>query len=456
MGRVSSVVILISLVSALEGTDFYQCGRTSLDKKEGYDAVAGEFPHMCSIYLVHNGFNVFLGGASLVSPDKLITLASAVKEYKASEGICQKEIGPQFDLFVDCGSLDLQNLDEEGEQNRKVTGVLIHPDFNEKSLINDVAVLIVGEEFEYNERVGPVCLPDPGDHVEPATECLASGHGKSEDGQFGFFSNKLKKVTLPIWSSEECQKTLNNKYFQPNHSISWRTHESFLCAGGEEMQDTCEGDGGGPLVCYSKSLTPPSPSQSKDTPDNDPVFSSESNDVNDPVFSSESNEVNDPVFSSESSDESSFSQSEVDIFGDGSNDVSSDAFDLRETGPDDKPYLIQYGVTAWGIGCAMPGIPSVYSSLASPAIRCWLEQVINCQLGPQSEKTSDFDFDLRTKSEPEPRLDQCGGWLASTSGKKVTDCGCKLKTNTDNNIGDQYDLRGGTEFDLRTAYVDRK
>jgi len=432
MGRVSSVVILISLVSALEGTDFDQCGRTSLDKKEGYDAVAGEFPHMCSIYLVHNGFNVFLGGASLVSPDKLITLASAVKEYKASEGICQKEIGPQFDLFVDCGSLDLQNVDEEGEQNRKVTGVLIHPDFNEKSLINDVAVLIVGEEFEYNERVGPVCLPDPGDHVEPATECLASGHGKSEDGQFGFFSNKLKKVTLPIWSSEECQKTLNNKYFQPNHSISWRTHESFLCAGGEEMQDTCEGDGGGPLVCYSKSLTSPPPSQSQDTPDYDPVFPA-----------SEYEDVNDPVFSSESSDE-------IDIFGDGSSDVSPDAFDLRGTGsPDDKPFLIQYGVTAWGIGCAMPGIPSVYSSLAYPAIRCWLEQVINCQLGPQSEKTSDY-FDLRTT---EPRLDQCGGWLASTSGKKVTDCGCKLKTNTDNNIGDQYDLRG-TEIDLRT--VDRK
>jgi len=418
---------------------------------------------MCSIYLVHNGFNVFLGGASLVSPDKLITLASAVKEYKVSEEICQKEIGPQFDFFVDCGSLDLQNLDEEGEQNRKVTGVLIHPDFNEKSLINDVAVLIVGEEFEYNERVGPVCLPDPGDHVKPATECLASGHGKSGDGQFGFFSTKLKKVTLPIWSSDECQKTLNKEYFQPNHSISWRTHESFLCAGGEEMQDTCEGDGGGPLVCYSKSLKAPPPSQSRDTPDNDPVFpaesddvndpvfSSESNEVNDPVFSSESNEVNDPVFSSESSDENIFSQSEVDIFGDGSNDVNPDDIDLRETGtPDDEPYLIQYGVTAWGIGCAMPGIPSVYSSLASPAIRCWLEQVISCQLGPQSEKSSDY-FDLRTDSVPS--LNQCGGWLATTSGKKVTDCGCRLNTNTDNNIGDQYDLRG-TEFDLRT--VDRK
>lgn len=451
------------MVSTLEGTDFFQCGRTSLDKEEGYDAVAGEFPHMCSIYLVHNGFNVFLGGASLVSPDKLITLASAVKKYKVSEEICQKEIGPQFDLFVDCGSLDLQNLDEEGEQNRKVTGVLIHPDFNEKSLINDVAVLIVGEEFEYNERVGPVCLPDPGDHVKPATECLASGHGKSGDGQFGFFSTKLKKVTLPIWSSDECQKTLNKEYFQPNHSISWRTHESFLCAGGEEMQDTCEGDGGGPLVCYSKSLKAPPPSQSRDTPDNDPVFpaesddvndpvfSSESNEVNDPVFSSESNEVNDPVFSSESSDENIFSQSEVDIFGDGSNDVNPDDIDLRETGtPDDEPYLIQYGVTAWGIGCAMPGIPSVYSSLASPAIRCWLEQVISCQLGPQSEKSSDY-FDLRTDSVPS--LNQCGGWLATTSGKKVTDCGCRLNTNTDNNIGDQYDLRG-TEFDLRT--VDRK
>merc|ERR1711936_744714 len=153
--------------------------------------------------------------------------------------------------YVVCGSVNLQIPDEAGEQSRKVSGVLLHPDFNQKSLINDVAVLIVEEKFEYTESVGPVCLPEPGQFVGVNTTCVATGHGKDSEGQFGYFTNKLRKVNLPIWSDEQCEKILNEKYFKQNHSIIWQSHPSFLCAGGNESEDTCEGDGGGPLVCFS-------------------------------------------------------------------------------------------------------------------------------------------------------------------------------------------------------------
>ena len=64
---------------------------------------------MCSLYLALNGFNVFVGGASLVAPDKILTLASAVKNYKsASDGTCREEIKPKYDLYVVCGSVNLQ------------------------------------------------------------------------------------------------------------------------------------------------------------------------------------------------------------------------------------------------------------------------------------------------------------------------------------------------------------
>ena len=64
---------------------------------------------MCSLFLSLKGFNVFVGGASMVAKDKILTLASAVKNYQsASEGTCREEIKPRYDLFVVCGSINLQ------------------------------------------------------------------------------------------------------------------------------------------------------------------------------------------------------------------------------------------------------------------------------------------------------------------------------------------------------------
>ena len=100
----------------------------------------------------------------------------------------------------------------------------------------------------------------------------------------------LRKVTLPIISDSECEDQLNSHEelgFEKAHNITWDIHKSFICAGGEAekvrvifrskqrprlqpaepvrpandekgclhcQQDTCEGDGGGPLVCTAASL----------------------------------------------------------------------------------------------------------------------------------------------------------------------------------------------------------
>ena len=64
----------------------------------------------------------------------------------------------------------------------------------------------------------------------------------------GDYQTLLQQTQLPLVEYDQCQ-TL----FRDTHELGKRFNldNSFICAGGEEGQDTCKGDGGGPLVCPS-------------------------------------------------------------------------------------------------------------------------------------------------------------------------------------------------------------
>ena len=46
-------------------------------------------------------------------------------------------------------------------------------------------------------------------------------------------------------SNARCQETMRTTRLGPLFNL----HRSFICAGGVAGEDTCRGDGGGPLVC---------------------------------------------------------------------------------------------------------------------------------------------------------------------------------------------------------------
>ena len=64
----------------------------------------------------------------------------------------------------------------------------------------------------------------------------------------GDYAAKMKQVTLPIITKNEC----NEKFRASRLGNKFTLHKSMLCAGGKQAEDTCKGDGGGPLVCASK------------------------------------------------------------------------------------------------------------------------------------------------------------------------------------------------------------
>ena len=173
--------------------------------------------------------------------------------------------------------------------------------------------------------------------------CVATGHGKDIHGEYGYYSKDLQRTSkLDIWTKEDCEATLNSEYFQKNHSLTWEADSSFICAGGTKDVDTCEGDGGGPLVCLTREI--------------DIVFD----------YDKESDDNDGGEF-----DIFAYDQEENDL------DLRDDTLGLRQSGVEEEPEkLIQIGIVAWGIECGQEGIPSVYSSLM--AGRCWLDQVMSC------------------------------------------------------------------------------
>ena len=57
------------------------------------------------------------------------------------------------------------------------------------------------------------------------------------------------EIRLPMVPNPQCQSDLRTNTYLFS---KWTLHPSFVCAGGVEGKDVCEGDGGGPLVCRAK------------------------------------------------------------------------------------------------------------------------------------------------------------------------------------------------------------
>ncbi|KAG6459175.1 hypothetical protein O3G_MSEX011240 [Manduca sexta] len=200
----------------------------------------GEFPWMVAILKIEpvnenepdgQKLNVYVGGGSLIHPSVVLTAA----HYVAS--------GPQ--LRVRAGEWDTQHAKEPYPyQDRDVSRIVVHKDFNKGNLFYDVALLFLNSPMDLAPNVGLACLPKARERATAGTRCFASGWGKDKFGKDGRYQVILKKIEVPVVDRNTCRdqlrKTRLGRYFE--------LHSSFMCAGGEPGRDTCKGDGGSPLM----------------------------------------------------------------------------------------------------------------------------------------------------------------------------------------------------------------
>lgn len=218
-----------------EGADLRTTGEINGETK------FGEFPWMVAILKIEpvnenepdgQKLNVYVGGGSLIHPSVVLTAAHYVVSAKA--------------LRIRAGEWDTQSTKEIYPfQDRDVTSVETHKDFNKGNLFYDVAVLFLVKPVDLAPNVGVACLPQPRMKQDDGTRCFATGWGKDKFGKEGRYQVILKKIELPVVKHDKCQtslrKTRLGRFFQ--------LHSSFMCAGGEAGKDTCKGDGGSPLSC---------------------------------------------------------------------------------------------------------------------------------------------------------------------------------------------------------------
>ncbi|XP_055837944.1 phenoloxidase-activating factor 2-like [Episyrphus balteatus] len=236
-GEMVSMPIL-SQPTLIGGCGYRNANGVGIKIKEAADNEAefGEFPWMVGILnkTILNGKlqSVLKCGGSLIAPTVVLTGGHCVFNTEAQN------------LEVRAGEWESNsNAEPYPHQDRQVVEIIVHESFNDRNLRNNIALLFLETPFDEMPHINTICLPPAGTNFD-MSRCFASGWGKTKFG-IGKYPNILKKIDLPVVSNDKCQndlrKTRLGRYFE--------LHSSFMCAGGERDKDTCQGDGGSPLVC---------------------------------------------------------------------------------------------------------------------------------------------------------------------------------------------------------------
>ncbi|KRY92980.1 Transmembrane protease serine 9, partial [Trichinella pseudospiralis] len=220
-----------------------ECGLTAYEIRKtdpagnkiagGWNAAPHSLPYQVKLYIEKRKGPTGCGGVIIQLKEGNGTDAILTAAHCVYEEILRKPVAVDK-IDVVSGAHDIENHFEDSQRKIPVKNFVIHPDYNSKNLVADIALLKLKEKIPYTDKTRPACLPDKDD--EPITKemCYASGWGAHFSG--GDAGTVLKMAVLPIQPTEKCNL--------PGGV------ESRFCAGGSfGGHGACQGDSGGPLTC---------------------------------------------------------------------------------------------------------------------------------------------------------------------------------------------------------------
>uniref|UniRef100_G3STI1 trypsin n=1 Tax=Loxodonta africana TaxID=9785 RepID=G3STI1_LOXAF len=203
------------LILALVGT------AVSLPTKDDDDKIVGGYtckensvPYQASL---NSGYH-FCGG-SLINDQWVVSAAHCYK----------------YRIQVRLGEYNIDVL-EGNEQFISTAKTIRHPQYDSKTLDNDILLIKLSSSAVINSQVSPVALPSG--CASAGTWCLISGWGNTLSSGVNY-PELLQCLDAPLLSQADCEA-----------SYPGEITENMVCAGFlEGGKDSCQGDSGGPVVC---------------------------------------------------------------------------------------------------------------------------------------------------------------------------------------------------------------
>ncbi|KAI2548226.1 serine protease 1 [Homo sapiens] len=194
----------------------------------GYNCEENSVPYQVSL---NSGYH-FCGG-SLINEQWVVSAGhcykSAIKSKFSGRG-CE-----YHRIQVRLGEHNIEVL-EGNEQFINAAKIIRHPQYDRKTLNNDIMLIKLSSRAVINARVSTISLPT----APPATgtKCLISGWGNTASSGADY-PDELQCLDAPVLSQAKCEASYPGKI----------TSNMFCVGFLEGGKDSCQGDSGGPVVC---------------------------------------------------------------------------------------------------------------------------------------------------------------------------------------------------------------